>query len=173
MKARVFVIALALILVVVVPCTAKGPKNNYGGDVMQYAFGTADLEGYVLNLCWDPADVQPTGATEPADKYSVEVYGLMDFSFGTAPTTVTDFEAEFEYDTTDRCITIDLEEDIQNYIGFYYGTPVNSFSFGTVYAKVKGLDTEHKNPLSKKRQDNWFSEPADLGGLVWPLPTLP
>jgi hypothetical protein len=166
MKTRIFVIALALVMIMVIPCSAKSEKSSYGGDVLLYDFGTAVLDGYTLDLCWDVAETQPPGADQAAEKFSVEVYGLMDFSFGTGPTMVTDYEAEFEYGTTDRCITIDLETDIQAYIGFYFGTPVNAFSFGTVYAKVKGLDP-HNDNIKAKRQDNWFCEPEDLGGLEW------
>ena len=196
MKSRFFIIALALIFAFsAVPCMAKsdkakgpkpekasmaksdkakGPKPEKAkpGDVFQYAFGTAAMDADFIDLCWDKADPQPDFTEYPAEKYSVCLFGPLSFSYGDSAVDEVIDEIELDYSTIDRCLSIDLDMvrgEILGMIEYEYGTaPVIDFTFGTVSAKVKGLDPH--NPEGKKRQDNLFSEPYDFDMVVeWPV----
>jgi hypothetical protein len=179
MKLRMTLIALALILVIsVVPCTAKGPKDNYGGDVYRYAFGTPVMDDDSINLCWELDASQPDGVSQDAEKFSVVLFGDLSYSFGTVEpyTVVEDAEVSIDYSTTETCIAIDLgmvEAEVLATIAASEGIAVEeiqNFTFD-ISAKVKGLDPHNK--ASVKRQDNWFSPPVEVGTLEWSAETLP
>ncbi len=169
MKSKIFIIAIALVLVItIIPAMAKGPKEGKEkpGDVYLYEFGTPNYVDGDVTLCWDLADVQPEGAVTDALKYSVVLYGDLEYNYGTVEPGETVFEEAFEvcYSTVDMCIDIDSGE-LTAAIAEALPEDLNSFTFSNIFAKVKGLDPG-KEGFGKKRQDNVFSEPVALEGMI-------
>jgi hypothetical protein len=159
MKKRILVIALALVFVItVVPSMAK-PKV-YGGDVMGYMFTEESpvWDDWDATFCWEPDPSEPGVA---ADKYSFEVYGMVEFSVGQDDPMVE--EVDFSFGTTDTCYELDtllLEGLIEQWLWDEYELlPVDLSELEAIFsAKVKGLDPAKK---LKKRQDNVWSEPIE------------
>lgn len=167
MRTRMLIMALALVVVITAaPGYAKGPKHSYGGDVCNYEFASANFVETGVNLCWEP--VCEYGIYE-AEKFSVEISGTLDFSFGTADPVIGE-EIEFDFGTASLCIDIpfeDITEELEDYFWEEYEllpADLNSYAFD-MSAKVKGLDPSRK--FGWKRQDNCFSEPVELGILEW------
>lgn len=172
MKSRNFVFALAVILIITIaPAMAKGSEQSYGGDVWQYVFVTVENYPDYVTLCWEVADPQPEPDGFELDvsghKFSLELYGELEYNYGSIEPTTTIFEKEYEvsYSTVKRCITIYKAELTAMIIEDLDIDYLNWFTFSNVYAKVKGLDPDRtagkkKSNDRRKRQDNWFSDPV-------------
>jgi len=171
MKTKLMIIAVAFIFIfTVVPCSAKGPKakgpKNDRGDVFNYEFGTVNLTAETIELCWE---LDGTYGAFEAEKFALEVFGTLDFSFGTAEPVVGD-EIKIGFGTIEQCISIplvDIVSELEEYFWDEYGLlpeELNDYTFD-MSAKVKGLDPHRKE--GKKRQNNWFSVPVEIGIFEW------
>jgi len=123
-------------------------------------------------------DWEPGVDGKPAEKYSLDIYGVVlvsgmideepvvdlevewSVSFGTSdynPDNMSDTTITIPLDDIHLAIIADLEETFAE-IEIY---DISSVSLPTeMFAKVKGLDPSDKSP--KKRQNNVFSDPLDL-----------
>lgn len=158
MKKSILLLALILAFAVV-PCHAK--SKVYGGTVYQYEF-TDDSpvdEGPTLEFCWELVPGQIGGVE--ADKYSLEIYGIMEI----VPLEGESFSAEasFSFGTTTDCYTLELDEFYERMVQWVWDNyGLLPADLDTLYietsAKVKGLDP-NKSP--QKRQDNVWSVPLE------------
>ncbi|MBC2714839.1 MAG: hypothetical protein HF978_05950 [Desulfobacteraceae bacterium] len=179
MKAKILIIALALVFVItVVPSMAK-PKIY--GDVDVPINVTVDAGEVETVICWDV----PTGEEEvvnPATKWSVVFFQSVTYTYDESceDTYCVDGEmvVEVDYGTMDEdvefddvalCLTVDqgmVEGELENFA--ISATPIceceATYELGTVWAKVKGLA-----PAKGKRQNNVFSEIVE----VWAVEILP
>jgi hypothetical protein len=186
---RAILMLTVVSLLVAIPVLAR---NNVPGDV------SVPTDLTLTSI--DPGDPPDTPATvtfdwlagddaKPAEKYSLDIYGMIVFDYvddkGTPETDddelIEDVEIEWsasfgtgDYNPdnmSDPTITIPLEDVHVAIFADILETLIEmeidvlavdgeSVEITEMFAKVKGLDPSDKNP--KKRQNNTFSESIDL-----------
>jgi hypothetical protein len=176
MKSKILVMALVMFFAAnfVNAGTMNGKdngNNNWGDAPVPYnvTAGVAEEEETeFVNVCWDSAVGSDKWSVVLSTTYTYTITGdcayactsgevEIEIDFGTS-----DVYDWLEFDDVNLCLKIEksaveaaFEEEFENYLGAdCYDNCLDTYDFGTVYAKVKGLA-----PEKGKRQNNEFSSP--------------
>jgi hypothetical protein len=175
MKTKIIIIVSAMFLMFAAnPSFAKRLNKQVTAksntvSVCPYAFlPMSPVYNNCLTLSWetDASGMDPNLNYQEADTYSVVIYGLVDYSYGTPgiSTEVTDVLVCFEYKTMDQNITLDLsmiQADVLSYIANLEGISLNEiqwFSFD-INTKVKGIVNATSGKRGKGKTSNTIEGP--------------